>query len=92
MNQFVDYFKQTELALAAYAKSLEIGHPAIERLQNAEFSGNQARSFADNYNVVGQFDDAATGLSATVFADKVSGETFLAVRGTEINDVRDFAT
>ncbi|WP_394808938.1 hypothetical protein [Nitrosomonas sp.] len=91
MNQFVDYFKQAELALAAYAKSLETGRLAIEKLQNAEFSDSQAHTFADNYNVVDQFNDAATGLSATVFAD-ADNNTFLAVRGTEPTDIRDFAT
>ncbi|MER0203254.1 MAG: hypothetical protein DU480_05220 [Nitrosomonas sp.] len=91
MNNFFAYFRQAELALAAYAKNLEIGRPAIENLQNAEFSDNQARAFADSYNVVDQFNDAATGLSATVFADS-DKNTFLAVRGTELTDIRDFAT
>jgi len=91
MNHFLDYFKQAELALAAYAKSLETGRPAIENLQNAEFSNIQARTFADSYNVVDQFNDTATGLSATVFTD-TDNNTFLAVRGTELTDIRDFAT
>jgi hypothetical protein len=33
-----------------------------------------------------------TGLSGTVFADKVSGETFLAIRGTEASDLMDLLT
>ncbi len=75
--------------MAAYAKSLDTGRPAIENLQNAEFSDNQARAFADSYNVVDQFNDAATGLSATVFADS-DKNTFLTAIGIELTDIRDF--
>lgn len=92
MSQFVEYFKQAELSLAAYAKNLiSGGAPELAKLEAAEFSTTQAEAFILKYRVVTQHTDA-TGLSATVFADNVTGETFLAVRGTELTDIRDFAT
>ncbi|QOJ23466.1 MAG: hypothetical protein HRU78_07190 [Gammaproteobacteria bacterium] len=91
MNQLSENFKQAELALAAYG-SFTSAVPTQRELEAIEFSSRQAEVFIQNYRLVSQFNDAATGLSATVFADKDSGETFLAVRGTEISDVRDFAT
>lgn len=88
MSQFANYFKQAELALAAYAKNLVAGSPDIEKLRNAEFSDSQALNFATTYRVITQYGDA-TGLSVTIFADNVTGETFLAIRGTEITDPGD---
>ncbi|GKS69616.1 hypothetical protein W03_16200 [Nitrosomonas sp. PY1] len=67
MNQ--EYFKQAELALAAYA-SLNTGAPDRAALVFASFSEVQAITFATTYRVVTQYNDPATGLSATVFADK----------------------
>lgn len=90
MNQQVEYFKQAELALAAYA-NFNSDIPAQVELKDADFSTNQARTFAETYLVVAQHTDV-TGLSATVFSDKVSGETFLALRGTEEDDLRDLLT
>ncbi len=86
MNQ--EYFKQAELALAAYA-SLNTGAPDRAALVFASFSEVQAITFATTYCVVTQYNDPATGLSATVFADKNTEETFLAIRGTEITDPGD---
>lgn len=90
MSQFVEYFKQAELALASYAQNLISGDPSEFELKKAELSANQARTFAETYHVVAQYTDV-TGLSATVFADS-DKNTFLAVRGTELTDIRDFAT
>ncbi|SDX01481.1 hypothetical protein [Nitrosomonas oligotropha] len=90
MSQQAEYYKQAELALAVYG-NFATNEPTRQELVAAEFSDNQARAFADSYNVVDQFNDAATGLSATVFADS-DKNTFLAVRGTELTDIRDFAT
>ncbi|WMJ09929.1 calcium-binding protein [Nitrosomonas sp. sh817] len=92
MGQQIEYFKQAELALAAYA-NFTSDIPTQAELRDADFSTSQANIFASTYRIADrQYNDPITGLSATVFIDKVSGETFLAVRGTEINDVRDFAT
>ncbi|MCC8995955.1 MAG: hypothetical protein LM517_02600 [Nitrosomonas sp.] len=88
MNIADTYFKQAELALAAYAKNLVAGRPDIEKLRDAEFSDSQALNFANTYRVVTQLPDT-TGLSATIFADNLTGETFLAIRGTEITDPND---
>lgn len=90
MNQQIEYFKQAELALAAYA-SFNSDIPAQAELKDVDFSTNQARAFAETYHVVAQHTDV-TGLSATVFSDKISGETFLAIRGTEGGDLRDLLT
>lgn len=87
-----ELFKHAELSLAAYA-NLVTGADIKDELKIAGFSDIQADAFISKYRIVDQqFNDNATGLSATVFADKVSGETFVAVRGTEANDIRDFAT
>ncbi|GKS69955.1 hypothetical protein W03_19590 [Nitrosomonas sp. PY1] len=88
MNRQVDYFKQAELALATYASLLtEIPDP--DELKRVDFSDSQATNFSNTYRVVTQYNDPAIGLSATVFADNVTEETFLAIRGTEITDPGD---
>ncbi|MCE7915933.1 MAG: hypothetical protein DYH15_15040, partial [Nitrosomonas sp. PRO4] len=89
------YFIQSELALVAYS-NLYPDMSQSEYLASLQDSGRglsplQADLFASTYRVVTQYGDT-TGLSATVFADKVSGDTLLAVRGTEADDIRDFAT
>ncbi|WP_350134166.1 hypothetical protein [Nitrosomonas sp.] len=51
MSHHTDYFKQAELALAAYANLVkEI--PNQNELKEAEFSASQASTFADTYRVV----------------------------------------
>ncbi|WP_347888926.1 hypothetical protein ABHF54_05795 [Nitrosomonas europaea] len=74
--------------MAAYAKDLVAGTLDELKLREAGFSTNQAREFASTYQVVDQHTDV-TGLSATVFADHITGETFLAIRGTELTDPGD---
>ncbi len=92
MSQHAEYFKQAELAFASYTKNLTAGIPDRDKLINdAEFSATQADAFILKYEVVDQHTDA-TGLSATVLADKNTGETFLAIRGTEISDPADLLT
>ena len=87
-----EFFKHAELSLATYA-DLVTGVDIKDELKIAGFSDIQADAFVFKYRIVDQqFNENATGLSATIFADKVSGETFLAVRGTEPTDIRDFAT
>ncbi len=92
MNSY--YFKQAEFALAAYS-NLSPGMAFdnyVEALRDTGkgMSFSQATVFANTYRVVTQHTDA-TGLSATVFAD-ANNNTYLAVRGTEASDIRDFAT
>ena len=94
MNQYVEYFKQAELALAAYAIDLNPGsEPDLTKLQNAGFSTAQARdSFIPTYRVVDQYNDPDTGLSATIFrhtTDVDNTNSILAIRGTEITDIDD---
>jgi len=90
MSQQIEYLKQAELALAAYADFTSDMLTQAE-LEDADFSTSQARTFTDTYRLVAQYTDA-TGLSATIFTDKVSGEAFLAIRGTEASDSMDLLT
>ena len=84
------YFKQAELALAAY--STLSSDMLIDKYREALVDGgkglsfSQAEFFADTYRVVDQHTDA-TGLSVTVFADNNTGETFLAIFGSADNDL-----
>ncbi|TXI36646.1 MAG: hypothetical protein E6Q59_09015, partial [Nitrosomonas sp.] len=89
MSQQAEYYKQAELALAVYG-DFATNEPTRQELVAAEFSETQADAFILKYRIVAQYADA-TGLSATVFADS-DKNTFLAVRGTEQTDIRDFAT
>lgn len=89
MSQQAEYYKQAELALAVYG-DFATNEPTRQELVAAEFSETQADAFILKYRIVAQYADA-TGLSATVFADS-DKNTFLAVRGTELTDIRDFAT
>lgn len=94
MNSVMNYFSQGELALAAYA-NLQVGIPDPLKLQDdgRGFSAKQAEIFAQTYNVIAQYNDTTaeggsnSGLSVTVFEDKLSGEKYLAIRGT--NDLQD---
>jgi hypothetical protein len=77
------------LAQAAYARNLIEGNIDREKLINdALFSTVQANYFIQNYRVVTQLPDTL-GLSATIFADNLTEETFLAICGTEITDPND---
>lgn len=94
MSQYIEYLKQVELALAAYAKNLTPeSAPELIKLEDAGFSTFQANKFIDKYNVVDQHSDS-TGLSATVFksTDSNNPQTFLAIRGTEVTDPGDMLT
>jgi|CXWL01.1.fsa_nt_gi hypothetical protein len=79
MNQ--EYFKQAELALAAYA-NLAMGVDVKDELKIAGFSDVQADAFIFKYRIVDQYNDG-TGLSVTVFEEIVSGQKYLTIRGTE---------
>jgi len=94
MSQHIEYLKQAELALAAYAIDLNPGsEPDLTKLQNAGFSTAQARDpFIPTYRVVDQYNDPNTGLSATIFRhtnDIYNTNSILAIRGTEIDDIND---
>ncbi|MBE0613463.1 MAG: hypothetical protein IH604_07350 [Burkholderiales bacterium] len=89
MPAISDYFKQAQLALAAYADLLP-GLANAAELQRAGFSFSQANQYLDNWRVVDQFRDSNSGLSATVFHEISTGRRYLAIRGT--NDLLDLAT
>lgn len=87
MSPHTEYSKQAELALAAYG-NFTSNVPTLEELDDAGFSIAQANAFILKYEVVDQHSDNS-GLSATVFLDNNTGETYLAIRGTEITDPGD---
>ena len=85
MSTLTEYYKEAELALAAYA-NLTFGMITDvykKALEDAGLSAAQAAHFAATYTVVNQFTDPATGLSATVFENIADGKRYLAIRGTE---------
>ncbi|MBU1567844.1 MAG: lipase family protein [Proteobacteria bacterium] len=86
MSMIVEYYKQSELAFAAYSNLTAgmSGKDYTDALQdgNKGLSVTQATEFAKKWSVVDQF-TGSTGVSATVFKDNETGKTYLAVRGTE---------
>lgn len=97
MNNVKDYAMQAEFSLAAYANwNAEMSESAytLSIMDSGRgMSASQAMHFVDTYRVVAQYNDTLaeggsnSGLSVTVFEDKVTGEKFLAIRGT--NDLQD---
>ena len=82
MTNMIDYSKQAELALAAYA-TLSTGEPNQANLiLQAGMSSIQASHFASNWRVVKQYNDA-TDLSVTVFESVSDHKRYLAIRGTD---------
>ncbi|UJP04772.1 MAG: hypothetical protein LZF61_07870 [Nitrosomonas sp.] len=69
MNQLINYLKQDERALAAYARNLIPGEPIESELAKADFSASQARAFSAVYRAVTQHTD----LTATIFVDNATG-------------------
>ncbi|MHB1619265.1 MAG: hypothetical protein ACYCTY_04670 [Sulfuricella sp.] len=90
MNSIVEYFKQSELALAAYANLIP-GVDPIPALQDSSvgMTPDQATRFAATWSVAAQYSDV-TGVSATVFQEIATGQKTLAIRGTQ--GVTDFIT
>ena len=84
MSSIKTLYSQAELAFAAYADldqgPIDEGQRA--KLENSDFTQKQAEKFATRYpDIVPQFNDTETSLSATVFKD-TSGNLTLAFRGT----------
>ena len=85
MSTISDYYKEAELALAAYA-NLFPGMSAKDYTDaliddGKGMSAAQAERFASTYTVVDQFTDPLSGLSATVFQQGAT--KYLAIRGSE---------
>jgi hypothetical protein len=75
MSQQIEYLKQAELALAAYADFTSNILTQAE-LKDADFSTSQAQRFDDTYRVITQYTDL-TGLSAAVYVDRLLMKLFL---------------
>jgi len=88
MTTTLDYFKQSELAFAAYA-SLIAGTPDLQKLRDVDMTATEAEKFSSSWLVVDQYTDAASGLSATIFQKTTGGPKHLAIRGTqpEVGDI-----
>lgn len=85
MNQITEYFKQAELALAAYG-DLAPGVPDIQALKSKDvgMTSIQAADFASKWTVIGTpYTDPLTGVSATIFQEIATGQKTLAIRGTQ---------
>ncbi len=82
MTTVADYFKQSELALAAYA-DLAFGSPDPQKLRDVDMTESQALNFAASWSVITQYTDPITGVSATVFQEISTGQITLAIRGTQ---------
>lgn len=82
MSSITEYFKQSELALAAYANLIPGVDPVSALLDN-DMSSIQATVFAATWSVVTQYTDPITGVSATVFQEIATGKKTLAIRGTQ---------
>ena len=83
MRKVNDIYNKAELSFAAYSDLLD-GNVLNQKgnLTNAGFTPEQAEKFATRYpDIVTQFNDTETSLSATVFKD-TSGNLTLAFRGT----------
>ncbi|MBY0341249.1 MAG: hypothetical protein K2Q19_08810, partial [Rhodocyclaceae bacterium] len=94
MNNVESLYTEAELALAAYS-TLYVGISRSDYVSALQQGGqgmsqSQAKKFADEWQVVDQYTDLETGVSATVFLNKEDGKTYLAVRGTEL-DMGDFS-
>jgi VCBS repeat-containing protein len=90
MNLISEYFKQSELALAAYANHGSIT-PDIPDLKRVGMSRSQATRFSENWRVAAPQFNHTSGLSVTVFEEVSTGKRYLVIRGTN-NDRADVWT
>jgi Ca2+-binding RTX toxin-like protein len=96
MSTIAESYKQAELALAAYSNLVPgmTKDAYITALKDGGkgMSDVQARHFVDTWALVDQYTDPVTGLSATVFQEVATGKRYLAIRGTDADDVNDLIT
>ncbi|MHB9119270.1 MAG: hypothetical protein ACYC2R_13510, partial [Burkholderiales bacterium] len=88
MNTITEYYKQAELALAAYSNLVPsmTKDAYITALKDSGkgMSPLQASDFASKWTVIGTpYTDPVTGVSATVFQEIATGQKTLAIRGTQ---------
>ena len=91
----MDYLKYANLQMAAEAFLVEPNGDVKGDLARALREGNnrslkftqtQAEAFADEWEVVAQKPNTATGFSGTLFKSNETGELVLSFRSTEIVD------
>lgn len=87
MSTITDFHVQADLALAAYANLTSgISSTAYTNALTDDAAGMtlaQATVFAAKWNVITQYTDPLTGVSATVFQAVSGGPKYLAIRGTQ---------
>lgn len=101
METISDYFEKAQFSQAAYASGLikgmlggvVQGKPSdyANLLIDGGMSQTQAKSFANQYSVIDQYNDPSSSLSVTLFEDKDGNQT-IAVRGTVPTDLLDIFT
>ncbi|MDY0397713.1 MAG: hypothetical protein RBR03_03555 [Desulfuromonas thiophila] len=88
----MEYFKQSQLSMAAYALDLTPGISGTaytDKLKAAGMSSVQAIAFANTYTVIDQYTDPDSGFSGTLFRNTETGEYTFALRGTQPSDFVD---
>lgn len=83
MTTAADYFNQSSLAFAAYADLSRATSTYSLALQAADMSETQANHFLHDWQVVDQFTDPSSGVSATIFQKTTGEPMYLAIRGTQ---------
>lgn len=99
MSSIQSLFQQAQLAEAAYANlaAMNAATPKTTlelalKTGSASFSAAQATAFAAEWSVISQQSNTASGFSATLFKNNVTGEYVFAARGTEPQSPADWAT
>jgi len=88
MSSTTEYFKNAELALAAYsnlASGMSLADYEAALKDNGKgMAATQAADFATRWTVVGTpYNDVVTGVYAVVFQETATGKKTLAIRGTQ---------
>jgi Ca2+-binding RTX toxin-like protein len=94
MSVLINSWKHSELALAAYAPLVSgmVGDGYSNVLEGNGMTVSQAEYFSRSWRVITQHNDRVSGLSATVFEEVISGNRYLAIRGTQPTDAGDVGT
>lgn len=83
------YSDHANLALAAYS-SLSPEGELQPQLNNKDFTKISAAKFAATWDLVDQYFNGYTGLPASVFKNRLTGEVTLSIAGTD--DIEDYLT
>jgi Ca2+-binding RTX toxin-like protein len=82
-SPIIEYFKQAELALAAYADLSGPVSGYSAALEMAGMSAPEAAHFTENWRVVAVHNNPLLDVQAYVFEELATSKQYLAIRGTE---------